>query len=486
MSASDASVSRQGSEHRGSPNRTTNRPYDEALDVSASQSMSDAKTPGSRRGGGGGGGSGGAKGEGGVANQPFDEAHSLGSDGDLSSEDSVMTNDSAEMSPQPKSSAAADRPAAKAALESVARDRTAASITAAPLSTVPTPSPAAAAQLKSSASSGARGSGAGAGTNAAASESESDESDDDDDDESRAGAPVAGAYNPADYKHLPVNAEIKDLFQYISRYKPHEVELDSTLKCFIPDFIPAVGEMDAFIKVPPPDSSRDELGLKVLDEPAAQQSDATVLELQLRAGSKKVHGDLSIRSIENAAKNPQEVERWIRSIQDLHKQKHSVEVQYKRNMPDLDSLMQEWPGEFEEALQQMQLPTAQLDMSTEEYARVMCAVLDVPVYDNLSKSTFVRVIGVCHHHVVLLTRVSLCLRTHDTALVVESLHVIFSLYMAFKDNPHFQARQKEGGEGEGYSGGEGGFGAGEGKNADVMEFGGGSNNVMMFDGEGKM
>ena len=43
-------------------------------------------------------------------------------------------------------------------------------------------------------------------------------------------------------------------------------------------------------------------------------------------------------------------ERWIRSIQDLHKQKHSVEVQYKRNMPDLDSLMQEWPGEFEEAL----------------------------------------------------------------------------------------------------------------------------------------
>ena len=225
-----------------------------------------------------------------MANQPFDEAHSLGSDGDLSSEDSVMTNDSAEMSPQPKSSAAADRPAAKAALESVARDRTAASITAAPLSTVPTPSPAAAAQLKSSASSGARGSGAGAGTNAAASESESDESDDDDDDESRAGAPVAGAYNPADYKHLPVNAEIKDLFQYISRYKPHEVELDSTPKCFIPDFIPAVGEMDAFIKVPPPDSSRDELGLKVLDEPAAQQSDATVLELQLRAGSKRRTG----------------------------------------------------------------------------------------------------------------------------------------------------------------------------------------------------
>jgi hypothetical protein len=27
------------------------------------------------------------------------------------------------------------------------------------------------------------------------------------------------------------------------------VELESTLKCFIPEYIPAIGEMDAFIKV---------------------------------------------------------------------------------------------------------------------------------------------------------------------------------------------------------------------------------------------
>ena len=45
-------------------------------------------------------------------------------------------------------------------------------------------------------------------------------------------------------------------------------------------------------------------GLQVLDEPAAAQSDATVLELQLRAVSKKQHGDVAVRSIENAAKNP--------------------------------------------------------------------------------------------------------------------------------------------------------------------------------------
>lgn len=37
---------------------------------------------------------------------------------------------------------------------------------------------------------------------------------------------------------------------------------------------------------------------QVLDEPAADQSDATVLELQLRAVSKKQHGDVAVRFLE--------------------------------------------------------------------------------------------------------------------------------------------------------------------------------------------
>jgi len=46
----------------------------------------------------------------------------------------------------------------------------------------------------------------------------------------------------------------------------------------------------SFVKVPRPDTKPDDLGLKVLDEPTATQSDATVLELRLRAISKKTHG----------------------------------------------------------------------------------------------------------------------------------------------------------------------------------------------------
>lgn len=55
------------------------------------------------------------------------------------------------------------------------------------------------------------------------------------------------------------------MFQYIGRYKTHEVDLDTSLRCFVPDFIPAVGDMDAFLKVPRPDNKPDELGFKVSD-----------------------------------------------------------------------------------------------------------------------------------------------------------------------------------------------------------------------------
>ena len=61
------------------------------------------------------------------------------------------------------------------------------------------------------------------------------------------------------------------------------------MKPFIPDFIPAVGDIDAFITVPRPDSKVDKLGLACIDEPCAKQSDPTVLDLQIRAITKQTH-----------------------------------------------------------------------------------------------------------------------------------------------------------------------------------------------------
>ncbi|CAN0436715.1 unnamed protein product [Ectocarpus sp. 12 AP-2014] len=234
---------------------------------------------------------------------------------------------------------------------------------------------------------------------------------------------IEGAYDPADYAHLNVSAEIKDLFQYIGRYKAHEVDLDTSLRCFVPDFIPAVGDMDAFLKVPRPDKNPDELGFKasradkarglcpVLDEPAANQSDATVLELQLRAISKKQYGDVAVRSIENAHKNPAEIDKWIQSINDLHRTKPPPQVNYKKNMPDIEVLMEAWPPEFEEIVGNVNLLTPELDMPLEDYARMVCAVMDIPVYDN----------------------------------IIESLHALFTTFMEFKSNAHFMQLGAAGG-----------------------------------------
>ncbi|XP_062342375.1 intraflagellar transport protein 46 homolog isoform X2 [Osmerus eperlanus] len=214
------------------------------------------------------------------------------------------------------------------------------------------------------------------------------------------------AYDPADYDHLPVSAEIKELFQYITRYTPQNIELDHKLKPFIPDFIPAVGDIDAFLKVPRPDGKPDNLGLLVLDEPCTKQSDPTVLSLWLSENSKQHNiTEVKVKSIENPEKNPKAIESWMESISELHRSKPPATVHYNRPMPDIDTLMQEWPPEFEELLGKVSLPTADINCDLAEYIDVICGILDIPVYKS---------------------------RIH-------SLHVLFTLYSEFKNSQHFKA-----------------------------------------------
>lgn len=232
------------------------------------------------------------------------------------------------------------------------------------------------------------------------------DSDDDDDDEEH-GAPLEGAYDPADYEHLPVSAEIKELFEYISRYTPQLIDLDHKLKPFIPDFIPAVGDIDAFLKVPRPDGKPDHLGLLVLDEPSTKQSDPTVLSLWLTENSKQhnITQHMKVKSLEDAEKNPKAIDTWIESISELHRSKPPATVHYTRPMPDIDTLMQEWSPEFEELLGKVSLPTVEIDCSLAEYIDMICALLDIPFYKSR----------------------------------IQSLHLLFSLYSEFKNSQHFKA-----------------------------------------------
>lgn len=221
---------------------------------------------------------------------------------------------------------------------------------------------------------------------------------------------IKNAYNPADYANLQVSQEIKELFQYIQRYKPHQIDLETKVRPFIPDYIAAIGEVDAFLKVPRPDVSEEVLGILVLDEPKLNQSDPALLEIKLKPKIKRPGtGQSTVRSIENADKNPKQITRWISTINEAHRSKPPASVTYSKPMPDSDTLMDVWHPDIEDMLKNIELPGPDLDISLDGYIKIVCAILGIPVH-NLANN-----------------------KSH-----IESLHVLFSLYSYFKVNQHFK------------------------------------------------
>lgn len=230
---------------------------------------------------------------------------------------------------------------------------------------------------------------------------------------------LPGEYDPNDYASLPVTEDVQDIFKYIGRYRPAPLEqLPMRLMPFIPEYIPAIGGTDEFIKVPRPDGQPDYLGLKVLDEPAPVQSDPTLLNLQLRTHGKEAAGvkmQLLGSIPHHAPDRQQRLATWISSIADLHKSRPSAAVSYSRPMPDVELLMQEWPPALEAALHASRLPTADLDLDLLSFAKLVCALLDVPV--------------------------------HSDGTVIESMHLLFTLYLSFKNNPYFRTQGSSCGSG---------------------------------------
>ena len=249
-------------------------------------------------------------------------------------------------------------------------------------------------------------------------EDEDDYDEDDDDDEDVTSHPIEGLYDPAEFSDLPVSEEVTELFDYILRYVPQKLDLDSKLKPFIPDFIPAVGDIDAFIKVE--SDNPLQLGLTVLDEPTAKQSDPNIMELQLRSLSKSSSARLSkVKKVVNIDKDSKVVEKWILDIDSLHRSKPPPTVQYSRQMPDVDQLMAEWPHQLQTLINQAGVPSAALDVSLESYVDIICALLDIPIYKSRIQ-----------------------VRTYNNAPStllnsLQALHVFFNLFSAFKQSEHF-------------------------------------------------
>jgi len=169
-----------------------------------------------------------------------------------------------------------------------------------------------------------------------------------------------------------------------------------------------------------------------------------VLDLHLRAISKTPHvGPSQIRALSSAEirSNPKHIDNWINSITELHANKPPPTVTYSRRMPDIEALMQEWSPELEAKISQVpllalcdlisctdwfhlqiNLPEASLNLSLPDFARLACAILDIPVYPSPA----------------VVEGAPKPLSNH----LIESLHVMFTLWLEFRNSEHFKGRME--------------------------------------------
>lgn len=179
----------------------------------------------------------------------------------------------------------------------------------------------------------------------------------------------------------------------------------------------------------------------MLDEPCAKQSDPSVLDLHLRVLSKTSSGPaMKVTQVKNAESNPKAVASWVNSIEEIHREKEPQSVHYTSPMPDIDSLMQAWPGSFEDLLSSVELPTADLDVPLKEFVQICCCECGIAGVS----STLVPGLAVPLAHPIVrppsLPPVPPLAAILDIPVYkshVQALHLLCSLYVEFKESQHF-------------------------------------------------
>lgn len=214
-------------------------------------------------------------------------------------------------------------------------------------------------------------------------------------------------FDSRDFMELDVSSPISDLFQFVDEYQPVDVKIETSLKCFIPNYIPAINPIDNFAKPTPPDNRESKLGKTVLDEPAAVQSDPVEIQLRLRTTQKLRNDFLVVKRVEDSANNAQEIESWIKTIGGLNRSKPSSIFRRRTPGPNVESLMQPLSKPMEDlilAFQDDEFINSEIDLSLEDYVKIICALLGIPVRDDS---------------------------------IIESLYILMQLFDEFQRNQHF-------------------------------------------------
>jgi hypothetical protein len=95
--------------------------------------------------------------------------------------------------------------------------------------------------------------------------------------------------------------------------------------------------------------------------------------------------------LQTAIKNTLAIDQWIETVYNLHRSKPVVSFEYSHPMPSMDETFSIFPETMREALEASEnengdgLETSldpTLDVSLEDYIRMVCAILDIPVRDG--------------------------------------------------------------------------------------------------------
>ncbi|KAH8378106.1 hypothetical protein KR093_009322 [Drosophila rubida] len=196
---------------------------------------------------------------------------------------------------------------------------------------------------------------------------------------------------PDKWEQLPLQAELKEIFPYILKYTPQTIETPYHLQPFIPEFVPAVGDVDAMLKVQAPallqpqrqrelDEQLQRLGLMLLDEPSGTQSEPSLLNMKLRSvlsgsrGANSRHGGAYSATLVPTARSGKDIERWIGEVEQVHMTQSMYVAQPRK---DVDALLEHWPHSYAEAatkdaLDQAYRSCLQQQSSLGDYVRVLC------------------------------------------------------------------------------------------------------------------
>jgi intraflagellar transport protein 46 len=115
--------------------------------------------------------------------------------------------------------------------------------------------------------------------------------------------------------------------------------------------------------------------------------DPALIEMQQQLQSRDcAKEERKVWSIKDAKKNPQAIDEWIQCMKELQKAKHSSHFN-QSGFPSFEELSRPLPLELKRALQlandqNVRVPDPNLNIKTEDYAKIICCLLNIPVYEG--------------------------------------------------------------------------------------------------------